>query len=188
MAEGPEGVMEIFERHRAVMRGHFRLSSGRHSDTYVQCAMVLQHPRVAEELAGMLADRLKGRDAQAVLSPALGGVVIGFMVARALGLRFLFAERKEGRMELRRGQELERGERVLLVEDVVTTGGSLDELEELVERAGGTTVGRGALISRGQADEGLEALLRLPLASWEPQQCPLCREGVGMEAPGSRHA
>ncbi len=186
--EARDGLLEIFERYSAVRRGHFRLSSGKHSDTYVQCAVVLQHPRLAEELAERLAGLLKGLGAEVVFSPALGGIIIGFMVARAMGCRFVFAERKEGRMVLRRGQELRAGEKVLLVEDVVTTGGSLDELEELAVKAGALPVGRAALIARGEA-AGMRttALLELPLSAWDPRECPLCLRGEKLDAPGSRY-
>jgi len=184
-----EELLGLLESYQAVRRGHFRLSSGKHSDTYVQCALVLQHPREAERLADLLAKRFEGVEVDTVFSPALGGVIIGFMVARALRCRFVFAERKEGRMEIRRGQELHAGERILLVEDVVTTGGSLDEIAALAEGMGARVVGRAALVLRGErVGREITALLELPLSTWEPQDCPLCRRGESLEAPGSRHS
>ncbi len=183
-------LMNLFERHGAISRGHFKLSSGRHSDTYVQCARVLQHPRVGEMLADQLAARFQPGSVDVVLSPALGGILIGYLVARSLDRRFVFTERKEGTLQLRRGQDLSPGERVLMVEDVITTGGSLRELEEMVGRREAVPAGIAALIMRGDAAErpsGAEVLLDLRIASWEEDACPLCREGLQLDSPGSRY-
>ncbi len=181
-------VLEILEREEAVRKGHFRLASGLHSDTYVQCAMVLQHPHLAESLAGEIAAGFKGEEVDLVLSPALGGVIIGYMVAMALSRRMLFAERVEGQMALRRGQRIEKGEKVLIVEDVMTTGGSVRELAQLVTALGAEMAGVGALISRGEGaamDVRRHALVRLEAAAWEEEACPLCRKGMRLEIPGS---
>jgi orotate phosphoribosyltransferase len=138
----PGEVRELFERHGAISSGHFKLSSGRHSDTYVQCARVLEHPRVAASLANALASRC-GERVDVVVSPALGGLLIGYLVALEIGCRFLFTERVDGAMTLRRGQSLAPGERALVVEDVITTGGSAAEVIGLVEGGGASRRGRG---------------------------------------------
>jgi orotate phosphoribosyltransferase len=182
-------VMEILEKEEAVRKGHFLLTSGLHSDTYVQCARVLQHPQLAESLAGEIARAFRAEDIDVVVSPALGGIIIGYLVAMALRKRMVFAERVEGKLALRRGQAVARGERALIVEDVITTGGSVQELVELVGAAGGSVAGVGALIERGEwGDLGMASrtLLRLEAAAWDADGCPLCREGVEMETPGSR--
>ncbi|MBC7229083.1 MAG: orotate phosphoribosyltransferase [Actinobacteria bacterium] len=186
----PAEVMEIFEREGAVQRGHFLLTSGLHSDTYVQCALVLQHPHLAESLAGALAKGFEKKDIDLVVSPALGGIIIGYMVALSLGRRMLFAERREGKLALRRGQAIPAGAGVLVVEDVITTGGSVGEVMELVRGAGAEVRGLAALIERGgDRDFGVpkKVLLQLEAKAWDPAECPLCREGVELVTPGSRY-
>lgn len=184
----PAELKEIFERYGAIQAGHFKLSSGRHSDTYVQCARLLQHPRLAFSLADPLAARFHG-EVDVVVSPALGGLLIGYAVAHALACRFLFAERVEGAFSLRRGQAIERGDRALVVEDVVTTGGSAADVIELVRRAGATVRGVAALVDRIEQTPRfhLEALLKIQARSWLPGECPLCAAGSPLDAPGSRH-
>jgi len=182
-------VLEIFEKEGAVQQGHFLLTSGLHSDTYIQCARVLMHPHLAESLADELARGFRSQEIDVVVSPALGGIIIGYMVAMAMNKRMLFAERAEGRLALRRGQHISADERALIVEDVITTGGSVQELIALVENAGASVAGMGALIEREEdRDFGVEkkVLLRLEVSAWEAADCPLCREGVELEAPGSR--
>ncbi len=186
----PAEVMEIFEREGAVQKGHFLLTSGLHSDTYVQCAKVLQYPHLAESLAGALAKEFGSEEIDLVVSPALGGIIIGYMVALALARRMVFAERKEGKLVLRRGQSIPTGARVLVVEDVITTGGSVKEVMELVREAGAEVRGVGALIERGgDRDFGVpkKVLLQLEARAWDPAECPLCREGLEVETPGSRY-
>ncbi len=182
-------VTEILEGEEAVRKGHFLLTSGLHSDTYVQCARVLQHPQLAESLAGEIAKAYETEYVDVVVSPALGGIIIGYLVAMALRRRMLFAERAEGRLSLRRGQSLSAGERALIVEDVITTGGSVQELIDVVNGAGSSVVGVGALIERGEGcDFGVprKTLLKLEAAAWNADDCPLCREGAKLEIPGSR--
>jgi orotate phosphoribosyltransferase len=182
-------VLEIFREHRAIVSGHFRLSSGLHSDTYVQCARILQYPHIGESLADELASRFDRESVDLVLSPAIGGIVIGYLVALALDRRMVFAERENGKLTLRRGQEIAPGERVLLVEDVITTGGSLKELEELLRERGAVPVGIAAIIRRGAGIEfsiPVEVLLDLDIKAWDPDSCPLCRDGIPLETPGSR--
>ena len=180
----------IVEETGAQFTGRFRLTSGRHSGEYFQCARVLERPEHAEELGRLLADRFRDDRVEAVVAPALGGVVIGYAVARALGVRFLFAERQEGRMTLRRGFTLKPDERVLIVEDVVTTGGSVKEVAELTRTAGADVVGFGFIVDRSMSDPGLEpraeSLLRRVAESFEPDDCPLCKQGLPIVKPGSR--
>lgn len=183
-------IRAIFEKTGALLTGHFLLSSGRHSDRYFQCALVLQHPSYAELLCRELVRRLDVGRVEAVVGPALGGIIVSYEVARALGVRSLFAERENGRMTLRRGFALSPGERVLVVEDVVTTGGSVREVLEAVRQSGAEAAGVAALVDRsnGSVDFGLPfySLLTLPAASYLPQECPLCRRGEPLVKPGSR--
>ena len=183
--------IKLFESVGAIRRGHFELSSGLHSSMYVQCALVLQYPRYAEKLGHGLAALFANERIEAVVSPALGGVIIGQEVARALpepaglpggGIPALFVERDaSGNLTMRRGFNLRPNQRVLVVEDVWTTGGSTQEAIRVVEEAGGRVVAAGALIDRSggkiEFPVDAQALLDLPIASYEPEDCPLCREG-----------
>lgn len=183
-------ILNIFREHSALLEGHFILSSGLHSDRYIQCALVLQHPRAAERLCAELAAKLRHLGASAVAAPALGGVIVAHEVARALGVRALFSERQNGVMTLRRGFCLASGEPTLVVEDVVTTGGSTRETMKCVEEAGGKIVGIGALIDRsgGATDLSLPraALVTLTVQNYNPADCPLCKSGTPAVKPGSR--
>ena len=183
-------ILDIFRQHSALLEGHFILSSGLHSDRYVQCALVLQHPAVAAQLCAQLAEQLRHLGASVVAAPALGGVLVAHEVARALGVRALFTERQEGAMTLRRGFSLEQGEPTLVVEDVITTGLSTRETIQCIEKAGGKVVGAGALIDRsgGTADLGLakSALISLKIQNYNPTDCPLCQAGIPAVKPGSR--
>jgi len=183
-------ILDIFRRHSALLEGHFILSSGLHSDRYIQCALVLQHPRVAAQLCSELAAKLRHLGASVVAAPALGGVIVSHEVARALGVRALFTERQEGVMTLRRGFSLNPGEPTLVVEDVMTTGGSTRETMACVEQAGGKVVGVGALIDRssGVLDLGVPkaALVTLAVQNYNPADCPLCKSGILAVKPGSR--
>jgi len=191
MAEHHEAILDRFRQAGALLEGHFLLSSGRHSPVYLQCALVLQHPALAEDLCRRLARAFADEGVETVLAPAIGGVVVAHEVARALGGRAVFAERAAGRMTLRRGFALARGERTLLVEDVVTTGGSLREVQQLAEGAGADVVAVAALVDRtGGADAGfgmpLTALVRLEAPTYVPEDCPQCRQGLPLVKPGSR--
>ena len=183
-------ILKIFREHSALLEGHFILSSGLHSDRYIQCALVLQHPRVAEQLCIELGPKLGELGAKTVVAPALGGVIVAHEVARALGLRALFTERKDGEMNLRRGFHLEPGEPALVVEDVITTGKSTRETAHCVEEAGGKVVGIGALVDRSggivKFDVPKAALVTLDVKTWDPDDCPLCKEGKPAVKPGSR--
>ena len=195
-----EQLLSIFEAAGAIRHGHFELSSGRHSDTYVQCALVLQYPRYAEKLGQALAALFSDARIDVVVSPALGGVVIGQEVARALplpndplggGVPALFVERDaSGTLTMRRGFTIKPDQHVLVVEDVWTTGGSTEETIHVVQEAGGRVVAAGALIDRsgGTIEFPVEsnALIQLKIDSYEPDDCPLCRQGSLAIKPGSR--
>lgn len=192
----PASVQKIFEKAQALLSGHFILSSGNHSNRYLQCARVTQVPQHARRLAEALAKPFEDQKVQVVLGPAIGGIVIAQEVAQALAragnrrVRAIFAERVEGKLALRRGFELKPGERVLAVEDVVTTGGSVKEAVELAKGFGAEIVGVGAFIDRsvGPVDVGapLTALLKIAAEIYPPADCPLCRAGSVAVKPGSR--
>jgi orotate phosphoribosyltransferase len=187
-------VLKLFAEHAALLEGHFLLSSGLHSDRYLQCARVLQHPAAAERLGAELAARARADAAvgriELVIAPALGGVIVAHETARALGVRALFTERQDGRMTLRRGFAIEPGERCLVVEDVITTGGSTREVMEVVVALGGVTAGAGSLIDRGggSLDLGVprHALAAVDVPTYDPGDCPLCQAGSIAVKPGSR--
>lgn len=183
-------VLTLFRQSGALLDGHFRLSSGLHSPRYLQCALVLMRPRDAEALGAALGARVRALGATAVLSPALGGIVIGQEVARALDRPALFAERADGVLTLRRGFTLMPDDRVLVVEDVVTTGGSTRETIDVARAAGATVVGACAIVDRSGGHPGLdvpfEALLPMDVPAYEPDACPLCRSGTALMKPGSR--
>ncbi|HLC43026.1 MAG TPA: orotate phosphoribosyltransferase [Methylomirabilota bacterium] len=182
-------VLKLYEQTGALLSGHFLLTSGLHSDTYLQSALVLQHPPYAELLGRAVAQRFADARVQVVVGPALGGIIVAHEVARALRARALFTEREEGQMRLRRGFHIQRGERCLVVEDVVTTGGSTREVIGVLEAAGGELVGVGALIDRsgGAAQFPVKAasLSTLSVPNWKPEDCPLCASGRPAVKPGS---
>ncbi len=185
-----EQVLKLFRDSGALLEGHFRLSSGLHSGGYLQCALVLQHPGSAEALGAALGARLKPLGANAVLSPALGGLVIGHEVGRALGVRAIFAERQDSVLMLRRGFSLGPTDRVVIIEDVVTTGGSTRETMTVARAAGATVVGAGSVIDRsgGNTDLGVpfSSLVTLRLPTYQPDDCPMCKAGQPVVKPGSR--
>jgi len=177
----------------AHQHGHFRLSSGLHSGDYLQCALYLAHPRRAARTGALLAGALLeiGAEAEVVVAPALGGLIIGYTVAAALDRPFLFTERSEGRMALRRGFGFAPGQRVVIVEDVVTTGRSTREVVDVVEAAGAKVVAMAAVVNRsGRANPfdplPFVALLETAFPTWDPAECPLCRAGEPVAKPGSR--
>ncbi len=186
-------LLDLFRKSGALLEGHFRLTSGLHSPGYLQCALVLQHPDAAARLGAAIADRTRELRPTVVLSPALGGIVIGQEVGRALGVRAIFAERQDGALTLRRGFIIAETDRVLVVEDVVTTGGSTRETMQVATAAGGRVVGAASIVDRraraqavGLDDVPYVALLGMDLPTYEPERCPLCAQGLPVVKPGSR--
>ena len=183
-------LVDLFRRSGALLDGHFRLTSGLHSSGYLQCALVLQHPDVAERLGRAIGEKTRGLGPTVVLSPALGGIVIGHEVGRALGVRAIFAERQDGTLQLRRGFALSESDRVLVVEDAVTTGGSTRETMQVAVAAGGRVVGVASIVDRsgGSArfDVPMHSLLEIGLPTYQPDTCPLCGQGLPVVKPGSR--
>jgi orotate phosphoribosyltransferase len=185
-----DDLLDLFRRSGALLEGHFRLTSGLHSSGYLQCALLLQHPPHAEALGRSIAGLVADLKATVVLSPALGGIVIGYEVARALGVRAVFAERQDGALMLRRGFSLSETDRVLVVEDVLTTGGSTRETMQVAVAAGGRVIGAASIVDRsgGTAafDVPFRSLVSIPLPTYEPDRCPLCAQGLPVVKPGSR--
>jgi orotate phosphoribosyltransferase len=185
-----EEVLDIYRKTGALLTGHFLLSSGLHSEQYLQSALVLQEPDVATRLCAALAEHFKDERVGAVIAPALGGVFVSHETARALGVRALFAERVNGELTLRRGFTIKPGERVLVVEDVITTGKSTKETVKVVQQAGGVVVAAASLVDRsgGKADIGVpyKSLVTLNVPTYAPEACPLCRAGSSPVKPGSR--
>ena len=184
-------IMQVFKDTGALLQGHFLLTSGKHSAQYMQCAQVLQYPEKATALGKELAATFEGSEIDSVIAPAVGGIVVGHEVGRALGVKAVFTERQDGEMALRRGFGLSPGEKVLVVEDVITTGGSVKEVIKVVNEAGAIPVGVGVLVDRsgGKVDfDGLplHSLLQMNIEAFEPKSCPLCAQGLPAEKPGSR--
>ena len=194
MPSSAKSVLDHFWETGAYLKGHFRLTSGLHSAEYLQCALVLQHPEIAGKFGAQLADKLKSYGAiQVVASPAIGGLPIGHEVARSLGARFIFTERDaDGKMTFRRGFTVAPGERAVMIEDVVTTGGTSREVVEALKAAGAHVLAAGSIIDRsgGRVDLGVPrvALATLEPVVYKPEDCPLCRDGIPVIKPGSRKA
>lgn len=189
-----EQALSIFKEAGALLEGHFLLTSGLHSPTYFQCAKVLQYPQHAEALCGEIAKEFASRRVDVVIAPALGGIVVGQEVGRQLGVRTMFTERKDGVMQLRRGFEIKIGERVLVCEDVVTTGGSVTEVISIAKSSGGNVVGVGYVVDRSggkvmfdlPAEGAQYAVLHMDVVTYKPTECPLCKQRVPVLKPGSR--
>lgn len=183
-------ILERFRESEALLEGHFQLSSGLHSPKYLQCAKALQQSGDAIEYGNTIAANYRNLEIETVASPAIGGLVIGFAVAQALGLKFIWTERQDGIMTLRRGFSLSEGDRILVVEDVITTGGSTRECIAALEANGGNVIAAASIIDRsnGTADVGVPrtALASLDVPSYKPDECPMCGEGIPIEKPGSR--
>ena len=181
-------ILDIFAETGAALDGHFLLTSGKHSAKYMQCAKLFQYPLHSKRLCAELASRFNGVDL--VIGPAMGGIIMAYEVAVALSVRNVFAERQDGAMQLRRGFEIKLGEKVLVCEDAVTTGGSVKEVIELVKQAGGEVIGVASIVDRsgGKADFGrrFESLLAIDIENYEPDACPLCKNGSTAIKPGSR--
>lgn len=185
-----EQILDIYKKTGALLTGHFLLSSGLHSEQYLQSALVLQQPDIATKLCSVLADHFKNCTIEVVIAPALGGVFVSHETARALGVRAIFAERVNGELTLRRGFTIKPGERVLVVEDVITTGKSTKETIEVVKNAGGVVIAAASLIDRsgGKADIGVpyRSLVTLTVPAYVPEACPMCKGGSTPIKPGSR--
>ncbi|MBI1872513.1 MAG: orotate phosphoribosyltransferase [Acidobacteria bacterium] len=183
-------LLDLFRRSGALLEGHFRLSSGLHSSGYLQCALVLQHPDAAARIGAALGEKLRVYRPTAILSPALGGIIIGHEIARALGARAIFAERQDGALMLRRGFILAEAERIVVIEDVLTTGGSTRETIQIARASGALVVAVGAIVDRSAERAALDlpfhALLEITFPQYEPHACPLCEQGLAIEKPGSR--
>jgi len=183
-------VLAVFEKAGALLEGHFELASGRHSARYLQCALVLQEPATAEVLCRALAEPWRDRGIDVVVGPATGGIILAHELARALGTRSVFMERKDGPMALRRGFRIAADEKVLIAEDVMTTGGSVAEIVEELERRQAESAGVACLVDRGGAERfaalGGRALLKLDIPTHDPAECPLCAAGKPIDKPGSQ--
>ncbi len=185
-----EEVLRLFEEKDALLTGHFRLSSGLHSEKYLQCALVLQHPDAAGRIGAAMAEMFSDAEPECVVGPAIGGIVIAQEVGRALGVRAMFSEREGDRMTLRRGFSIEEGERVLVVEDVITTGGSVQEAVDALVGLGADVVGVGVVVDRsgGRASFSVpfKSLMTMKSETFKEEDCPLCRSGDAVHRPGSR--
>jgi len=185
-------VMRKFKDAGAIQKGHFQLTSGVHSDTYIQCAQVMQYPEFMDNLCSELGKKFRGDDVDVIVGPAVGAIIMGHVMARVLGpwVRAIFTERENGKMTLRRSFKIKKGEKVLVVEDVTTTGSSVKEIIDIVKERQGKVVGIGALIDRsgGKIDFGVktESLLTLDIKTYLPEVCPLCKKGIPVIKPGSR--
>ncbi len=183
-------ILDMFTQTGALLEGHFKLSSGRHSDRYMQCARVLQYPRFARRIGELLALRFQSVRCSVVVAPALGGILVAHELAASLGVRALFGERENGIMQLRRGFQIDPGESAIVVEDVITTGKSTREVIDMVTAAGGIPAAIGGIVDRTGASVELpftpQCLLRIEIDTWEEGDCPLCRNGIPLKAPGSR--
>jgi orotate phosphoribosyltransferase len=186
-----EKILNIFEETGALLRGHFLLTSGRHSGVYFQCAKVLQYPKYTEMLCGVIAEHFKNFEIDTVISPAIGGIIVGQEVARQLNKRSIFAEREDKALTLRRGFELSAGEKVLICEDVVTTGGSVFEVIEIAKKAGTEIAGIGFIVDRssGKVNFGFPQIstIKVDAVSFSSEECPLCKENIPFVKPGSRN-
>lgn len=184
-------LLEILKETGALMEGHFKLTSGMHSSNYVQCAKLLRYPDKAEIFAQALAKKFKNDKIELVVGPAIGGIVIAYELARALGVPGIFAEREDNKMTLKRGFEIEKGQRILVAEDVITTGGSVQEVVDLLEELGGNPIGAATIIDRSSAETlklklPYKSLLQLEIPVYDEKDCPMCKEGSSPYKPGSR--
>lgn len=192
MVINTEEVMRKFEEAGAIQKGHFKLTSGVHSDIYIQCAQVMQYPEFMNNLCSELGKKFRGDDVDVIVGPAVGAIIMAHVMARVLGpwVRAIFTERENGKMTLRRSFKIKKGEKVLVVEDVTTTGSSVKEVIDIVKERQGKVVGVGALIDRsgGKIDFGVntQSLLTLDIKTYLPEVCPLCKKGIPAIKPGSR--
>ncbi|SDF48163.1 orotate phosphoribosyltransferase [Sporolituus thermophilus] len=183
-------VLAILEEVEAFRKGHFKFSSGLHGDTYIQCALLLKEPRLAEKICAVIAERFRQAKPDLVIGPALGGIIVAYEVARQLGVPGIFAEKEDGKTVLRRMFSIKPGQKVLVVEDVITTGLSSQEVIDLVESMGGQVIGVGAIVDRSNGSAKISvpytALLTIGMNNYDPHDCPLCKQGLPLIKPGSR--
>lgn len=190
MSSNENEILDIFKKTGALLHGHFLLTSGRHSNMYFQCAKVLQYPEYTTQVCSIIADYFKDYEIDTVISPAMGGIIVGQEVARQLNTRSIFAEREDKKLTLRRGFSISPGEKILVCEDVVTTGGSVFEVIDIVKEQGGEVVGAGFIVDRsnGKVDFGYpqKSTMQMEVISYAPDECPLCKENIPVVKPGSR--
>jgi orotate phosphoribosyltransferase len=182
-------ILSIFKQTHALLEGHFQLTSGLHSAQYFQCAQVLQYPHYAEKLCRHIAEHFRLANPTLVIAPALGGIVVAQEVGRQLNTRTIFTERQNGIMQLRRGFAIDKNDNVLVCEDVITTGGSVQEVIDIVLKSGGTVIGVGAIVDRSNGKSSLKnlfAVMTMNVLTYQPTDCPLCRQNIPVEKPGSR--
>ncbi|MDL2236677.1 orotate phosphoribosyltransferase [Christensenellaceae bacterium OttesenSCG-928-K19] len=186
-----EEIITIFKDKEVMLEGHFLLTSGKHSDKYMQCAKLFQYADVSERICKQLADQFREEEIDLVAGPAIGGIIMAYEMGRQLGVKNVFAERENGKMTFRRGFDIPEGANVLVTEDVVTTGGSVKEVVELIQKLGGKVVGVGSVVDRsnGKVNFGVpfRSVLSMEVVSFEPDECPLCKEGIPAIKPGSRN-
>ena len=184
-------IIDLFKKTNVIQTGHFELSSGRHTDTYLQCAQILQYPEYTNKLAAEIAKIWENEDIDLIVGPAIGGIVISYAVASEMGLRNIFSERKNGEMKFRRNLEVKENEKVLIVEDVVTTGGSVREVIELLEKSNADIVGISSLVDRSNGkvefDYPFKPLVQLKVDSYKKDECKLCEKGISINKPGSKN-
>jgi len=183
-------IFEILKKTGAILNGHFLLSSGIHSDGYIQCARMLQYPFYADQVLKYIAEKIQNLDIKIVVGPALGGIIVAYELGRQLDKKAMFAERKDGIMQFRRGFVIKPGEKVLITEDVITTGKSTTEVKNLVEQMGANVIGVVCIVDRRSKDYSLDipfySALKMDIKTYSPENCPLCNEGIPIENPGSR--
>lgn len=185
-----EEIIAVFKERKVMLEGHFLLTSGRHSDKYMQCAKLFQYPDVSEMICRQLAEQFSDMDIDLVVGPAVGGIIMAYEMSRQLGVKNIFAERENGKMTLRRGFEVPKGAKILVTEDVVTTGGSVKEVIELLDGMGAQVMAVGSVVDRsaGKVDFGVpfRAVLSMEVKSYEADECPICKTGAQLVKPGSR--
>ena len=190
MNKSEKEILDAFEQSNALLKGHFLLTSGRHSDVYFQCAKVLQYPKYVEMLCSLIAEIFKNSEIDTVIAPAMGGLVVGQEVARQLNKRFIFAEREDKKLTLRRGFTIEENEKLLICEDVVTTGGSVFEVIDIAKSNNAKVAGIGFIVDRsnGKVNFGHPQVstFKMEVVSYLPEECPMCKENIPVVKPGSR--
>ncbi|WP_425448987.1 orotate phosphoribosyltransferase [Dethiothermospora halolimnae] len=185
-----EEILNIFEKAGVLLNGHFKLTSGRHSKQYLQCAQLFQYPEYSKKITEELVKKFKDEKIDLIVGPAVGGIILAYEVARQLNIKNIFMERENGKMTLRRGFNIEKGQRVLVVEDVVTTGGSVKEVIDVIKECGGEVIGVGSIVNRSKGntkfDEELRSVIDFDIETYTEEDCPLCKDRVEVVKPGSR--